>query len=211
MKMICRTLNYIKFIPLAVLAIGCTAGGDNPGLEYAPNMYHSVPYEPLTQITNEDAGNWVDSNDDGHGEYYNSNPLNPSGMTMRVPPANTVKRDKYLPYRQSRENIEQASSLTNPLDSNSQSVLADGQALYQSFCQHCHGAAGEGDGPVADHLALGGAGVANLKSTAVMNALQGHIFHVITHGIRTMAPHGSQIRVEDRWKIAAYVKQLQQQ
>jgi mono/diheme cytochrome c family protein len=208
--MICKTLRYIKFLSVAVLIMACGAEGNNTGLEYAPNMYHSVPYEPLTQITNEDAGDWVDSNDeDGHGEYYNSNPLNPYGMTMRMPPENTVRRDKYLPYNV--ENIEQAASLSNPLDANSESVLADGQALYQSFCQHCHGATGEGDGPVADFLAVGGAGVANLKSNAVINASQGHIFYVITNGIRTMAPHGSQIRVEDRWKIAAYVKQLQQQ
>lgn len=196
---------------MAILAMACGAEGDSTGLEYAPNMYHAVPYEPLIQITDENSGNWVDSNDDGHGEYYSSNPLNPHGMNMRVPPENTVKRDKYLPYRNSREDIEGGAGLSNPLDATSESVLAEGQALYQSFCQHCHGGAGEGNGPVADYLAVGGAGVANLKSNAVINSSQGHIFHVITHGIRTMAPHGSQIRVEDRWKIAAYVKQLQQQ
>ena len=29
----------------------CGAGGDNQGVEYAPNMYHSVAYEPYSQIT----------------------------------------------------------------------------------------------------------------------------------------------------------------
>ena len=48
------------FVPLVlVVAItACTAKGDNPGLEYAPQMYHSVPYEPLTQIVDEDRGEW---------------------------------------------------------------------------------------------------------------------------------------------------------
>ena len=48
----------------------CGAGGDNPGLEYAPNMYHSVAYEPYSQIVDEDAGRWLTSIDYPlHGEY----------------------------------------------------------------------------------------------------------------------------------------------
>jgi hypothetical protein len=36
-------------LAISILA-GCKAGGENQGLEYAPQMYHSVAYEPLTQI-----------------------------------------------------------------------------------------------------------------------------------------------------------------
>jgi len=60
----------------------CSAGPDDPGTEYAPNMYHAIPYEPLKQITDEDAGNWVSSIDEDHGEYYNSNPVNPYNITI---------------------------------------------------------------------------------------------------------------------------------
>ena len=63
----------------AVLMTSCGAGGDNQGLEYAPNMYHSVAYEPYSQIVDEDAGRWLTSIDypDGHAEFFNSNKLNP--------------------------------------------------------------------------------------------------------------------------------------
>jgi mono/diheme cytochrome c family protein len=37
----------------------------------------------------------------------------------------------------------------------------------------------------------------------------GQLFNTITHGIRNMAGYGAQIKVEDRWAIAAYVKALQ--
>lgn len=37
----------------------------------------------------------------------------------------------------------------------------------------------------------------------------GQIFHTITHGIRNMAGYASQVPVNDRWAIAAYVKALQ--
>lgn len=55
-------LNRLKhaLIITALLALGaCAAGGDNPGLEYAPQMYHSIPYEPLTQIKDKGQGKWL--------------------------------------------------------------------------------------------------------------------------------------------------------
>ena len=59
----------------AMLLASCGAGGDNQGVEYAPNMYHSVAYEPYSQIVDEDAGRWLTSIDyaDGHAEFFNSN------------------------------------------------------------------------------------------------------------------------------------------
>lgn len=64
---------------------------EKPNVEFAPNMYHSVAYEPLTQITDTDAGLWLNSNGSDTGEFYNSNPYNPHKMNMREPAANTVR------------------------------------------------------------------------------------------------------------------------
>ena len=205
--MISRIQNIVKMIPVAAIAMACSAEGNETGYEYAPDMYHSVGYEALSQITDEDEGWIVDSDDrDPFGQYYNSNPLNPHNMTMRYPAPNSVKRDKYLPYRYDRDSLlKAAENLENPLPDTAEWVIQDGKALYASFCQHCHGVNGEGDGPVAEQFA----GIANLKSAAVKNVNQAHIFHVITMGKGRMAPHASQIQIEDRWKIAAYVKQLQ--
>jgi hypothetical protein len=85
---------------VAMLA-SCGAGGDDQGTEYAPNMYHSVAYEPYSQITDWDAGRWLTSIDypaatpggEGHAEFYNSNNFNPHRMNMREPAPNTVKRN----------------------------------------------------------------------------------------------------------------------
>jgi mono/diheme cytochrome c family protein len=207
--------NYIKAIVLIGSGIwisACGASGDNQGLEYAPNMYHSVPYEPLSQIQDNDAGlaaEFLDGNDDGHGEYYNSNPLNPNGMTMRVPPANTVRRGEYLPYRIPKDSLAlAAATVTNPLP-DSEIVLKDGKELYERFCDHCHGAKGLGaeEGSVGEVFA----GVPSYTSAAVQNVSGGHIFHVITQGKGRMGAHGSQISIEDRWKIVRYVQTLQKQ
>jgi mono/diheme cytochrome c family protein len=204
----------------ATLLASCGASGDDQGTEYAPNMYHSVAYEPYSQITDKDAGRWLTSIEykDGHAEFYNSNNLNPHRMTMRDPAPNTVKRNAqgWLPYRvpNTAEGLQISSSLKNPLDS-SASILADGKVLYDTYCDHCHGAKGEGNGKVAAGVTVDGkekgayAGVPNYKSDALKNITEGHIFHVITYGKNLMWPHGSQISPEDRWKIAKYVKTLQ--
>jgi mono/diheme cytochrome c family protein len=107
-----------------------------------------------------------------------------------------------------------ANRLKNPLDS-SVAVVAGGKALYEMYCDHCHGAKGEGNGKVAEGVEVDGTkkgnynGVPNYKSDALKSITEGHIFHVITYGKNLMWPHGSQISPEDRWKIAKYVKTLQ--
>jgi mono/diheme cytochrome c family protein len=192
----------------AVLLTSCGAGGDNQGVEYAPNMYHSVAYEPYSQIVDEDAGRWLTSIDypDGHAEFFNSNKFNLYRMNMREAPANTVSRNKngFLPYRIGKDSLAFAATIENPLDSTA-AMVGEGKVLYEMYCEHCHGSKGAGDGKVADKYA----GVPNYKSDALKNISEGHIFHVITQGKGLMWAHGSQILPEDRWKIAKYVKTLQ--
>lgn len=191
-----------------LLLAGCKAGGDYQGVEYAPNMYHSVAYEPLTQITDEGYGVWVNSLDNGRGEYYNTNKFNPFAMNMRLPAPNTVRRNAngWLPYRGANDTtgLRLSNNLVNPL-ADTPSILDQGKLLYDINCKHCHGAKGAGDGKVADKYP----GVANLTGDAIKGVSEGHIFHVITYGKGLMGAHGSQVSEEERWKIARYVKQLQ--
>ncbi len=207
------TINHtiktiVLFGTLAFLASCTSAGKDDTGLEYAPNMYNSVSYKPLKQITDKEAGEWVSSIDDGQGEYYNSNPNNPNHMNMRVPVANTVKRNRngFLPYRVPKDSIEWASeNLKNPYTADE--VGAEGEQLYMRFCSHCHGDTGKGDGKVGVIFQ----GVPNYAARPTNTLSQGHIFHVITYGIRRMGSHASQLSVEERWKIARHVEKLQNQ
>ena len=126
-------------------------------------------------------------------------------MNMREPVANTVPRNKqgYLPHRLQQFELDKAALIPNPVVASEQ-VLKEGEKLYLSYCNSCHGKGGEGDG-------LAGAvigGVANLKGGAYVNLPEGHIFHVITKGKGRMGAHGSQIPAESRWKIVHYVKQV---
>jgi len=201
-------LVYIFLVfTLSLMLLSCSADKDNPGVEYAPNMYHSTPYEPLSQVTDKEIGSWLDSNpDDNHGEFYNSNPYNPYGMTMRDPVPNTVKRSSYLPYRIPKDSLELAALIKNPL-ATTEEVLKEGKVLYTRYCVHCHGEKGMGDGLVG----IAYKGVTAYNSRAVKSKSEGEIFHAITHGKGRMWAHGSQVSIENRWKIVKYVQTLQKQ
>ena len=206
-----KNLTYAWMMAGALTLAGC-AGGDNPGREYAPNMYHSVAYEPLSQVTDEQAGAWANALDNGRGEYFNSNKYNQFRMNMRIPPAHTVKRNKYgwLPYRS--KNVPKDSvdivikGLTSPLEENPVYVT-EGKALYEIYCKHCHGAKGMGDGKVSDKYA----GVANLKGDTSPFLSSSPLFPFLPSFSFLMVAHGSQVSPEDRWRIARYVKELQKQ
>lgn len=190
-----NTLIAGTFAVVAALS-SCQRGHDDTGLEYAPNMYNSVGYEPYSQIE--------------------KNPINADGKNMREPVSGTVSRRNYktkfdsstvdlMIYHIGKDDIATAEAiLKNPVP-NTEKTLADGKALYGRYCQHCHGETGAGDGPVADMYK----GVPNYKADAYLNMNDGHIFHVITHGKGRMWPHGSQVTPEERWKIAHYIHKLQ--
>lgn len=205
-----HNINCALFLILGGFLVACGAKGDKTGYEYAPQMYHSVPYDGLTQITEEDQGRLVSNREDGKGEFYNSNPYNPHGMNMRQPPANTVSRNQYgiLPINIPKDSFDLAAQvLKNPLPENDEAVLVDGKLLYERFCIHCHGATGQGDGLVGQVYL----GVTAYNSAAVKDRAEGHIYHVITHGKGRMLAHGSQLSPMERWKIVRYVQTLQKQ
>ncbi|MCK5704675.1 MAG: cytochrome c [Cyclobacteriaceae bacterium] len=207
--MIKAKFHNILLIILGISLWSCKAKDEFQGLEYAPNMYHSVPYDGLSQITDEDQGKWLSNREDGLGEYYNTNPNNPYYMNMREPVANTVKRSEngYLPYRIHKDSAEYAGRvLINPIDPTTE-ILAEGKALYEVYCTTCHGEKGQGDGLVGKVFM----GVPAYNLGRVKELPEGQIFHTITHGRGRMISHASQVSVDERWKITHYVRVLQNQ
>lgn len=209
MKVVLTKYSFLLLIPvLGAYLVSCSAKDNDPGKEYAPNMYHSVAYEPLKQITDKDAGNWVSSLDNGVGEYYSSNPNNPFEMNMRVPPPNTVPRNDngFIPYKIHKDSLITAALVKSPLDS-TKAIVDQGKILYGRYCQHCHGNKGMGDGLVGQVYL----GIPAYNTPAIKDKSEGHIFHVITMGKGRMNAHASQVSVTDRWKIVRYVQTLQKQ
>ena len=87
-------------------------------------------------------------------------------------------------------------------------ILERGQGRYDIFCSSCHGLTGYGDGMIA-RRGFNKPAPASLHQDKLRLAPVGHFFDVITNGWGAMPSHASQIPVEDRWKITAYVRALQ--
>jgi mono/diheme cytochrome c family protein len=90
-------------------------------------------------------------------------------------------------------------------------VLSRGQERFNIYCAPCHGWDGGGAGPVAVRSVEIGEAInpTSMNDDLVRGRPAGHIYNTIVNGIRTMPPYGSQISVDDRWAIVAYVRALQ--
>lgn len=95
--------------------------------------------------------------------------------------------------------------------------MARGQERFGVYCSPCHGLTGAGDGMVARRAReLGDAalvpptlGVSAEGDDRLLHVPDGHIYGVISNGIRNMPAYKHNIPVEDRWAIVAYVRALQ--
>ncbi|MGF7218986.1 mono/diheme cytochrome c family protein [Spirosoma lacussanchae] len=195
-----RSVAAIAMVGLIIAGSACKRGHDDTNVEFAPQMYDAVGYEPYRQIR--------------------PNTINPEGLNMRLPARGTVARPNYhtqfgtgdsattdlMIYNIPKDSIGLAERvLTNPI-LETEKTLEEGKVLYGRYCIHCHGEGGKGDGLVGKEYK----GVPSYSADAYKTMNDGHIFHVITHGKGRMWPHGSQMTPEERWKIVQYVHKLQQ-
>jgi mono/diheme cytochrome c family protein len=147
-----------------------------------------------------------------YSRAYETNSVNPNfkdSSTMRVPVEGTVPRG-FIPFRYSNDTasrIKAGNELVNPFQPTEEAV-AQGKLIFTTFCIHCHGRGGAGDG----YLFTSGLYPLQPKDLSGETAgklKDGEIFHTITLGIRSMGAHGSQIRPDDRWKLVLYIRKLQ--
>lgn len=100
-------------------------------------------------------------------------------------------------------------TLTSPFDAKDAQVLHDGQALYFTFCQQCHGPNHDGQGTVGQSFAPL---PTDIRSARVQALADGVLFHHISYGVPD--PKGRQpalattILAEERWKIVHFMKSL---
>jgi mono/diheme cytochrome c family protein len=86
--------------------------------------------------------------------------------------------------------------------------LDRGQDRFNIYCSVCHGMTGYGDGIVA-RRGFNKPSPASYHQERLQNAPVGHFFDVMTNGWGAMPSYASQVSIEDRWRIAAYIRALQ--
>ena len=170
------------------------AKGNDPGEAYMPDMYYARAYETYGYNS---VGGEYDSLKK-RGIMYNG---------MPVP--GTVARGEMMSYHLTNDSagLLSAASLKNPFDSSSANKvqMKEAERLYLVNCGICHGSALDGNGPIL--ISGGYPGVpANLKAANIMSLSDGHYFHVITFGIRSMGSYASQLTPEQRWWVIKYIR-----
>ena len=188
MKMTLKSMNKFNIaIVLGATALaGCSAGGNNTGIEYAPNMYVSEAYEPYRQVE--------------EMKY------NPNGMTMRLPVAGTVARGQ-MSYTEYSEGYEASAVWANPL-APTEANVTEGGRLYDIYCQHCHGKTGKNNGGVIKSGKYPPPPWSGYDDNYIKELPDGKAFHSITYGKGNMGSHASVLSPEERWKVVHYVRQL---
>jgi hypothetical protein len=85
--------------------------------------------------------------------------------------------------------------------------LEEGKKLFNYYCITCHGAEGQGDGPIIGPEQF--PAPPSLHTDAAREFKDGRIYHNIMRGQNTMPGHADKFDPEERWAIVMYVRALQ--
>ncbi len=97
--------------------------------------------------------------------------------------------------------------LRPPLAMGSPSTIEAGKRLYLTYCAQCHGKYHDGNGTVGQSFHPL---PTDLRSTKVQERPEGVLFKGISYGLPDgrQPPLATTIRIDDRWRIIAYIKSL---
>lgn len=141
-----------------------------------------------------------------------------NGVSSQPHPAGTIARSTpiqtsagpVMPYEDAPVMTGHKPGTTNFIELNPLPVNLDllkrGQQRFTINCSPCHGQLGDGNGITKKY---GMAVVANLHDKRIVEMGDGEIFYVISNGRNLMQSYASQVDVQDRWAIVAYVRALQ--
>lgn len=182
------TLNLGLMIVLVLLCGMILAVRDDkerPNFEFFPDMARSIP-----------------------SNSFAANTVFADGKTLQQPVAGTIPRGRQaMRYGPSEEEAVRAGEeLVNPFAADDRRETRRGAELFQSFCSHCHGGGGAGDGEVGLH---GFPAPPSLLAPQAMDLADGRIFHIVTFGQKNMPAHAIQVDPEDRWRIILHIRSLQ--
>lgn len=85
-------------------------------------------------------------------------------------------------------------------------TLKRGRATFNAFCSPCHDRAGTGRGMI---VRRGFPQPPTYHQERLRNVPDGYFFDVMTNGFGRMPSYASQVPVEDRWAVVAYIRALQ--
>jgi len=209
------------------------ASADHPGVEYMPDMGHSVAYE--SNVVDDYFAHTWDDKFKGQTREELSQPRNPVAGTIPrgyssvanagSPQAREAAMAKFanetvpipvngfVPYyygNTEEERVRATAEITsNPFPA-TEKRLASGKALYDIYCGICHGPQADGNG----YLAREDGGKypvqpANLMADNFVNTTDGQYYHAIMYGKNVMGGYADKLSYEERWNVIHYIRSIQ--
>ena len=132
------------------------------------------------------------------------------GRSMRQPVEGTVARGLAKLDTEYYEGVDENGDFIDsiPVDL-TRSFLYRGKERYEIYCTPCHGQTGAGNGIIMEGN-YGYVPAPSYHEQRVRDLSDGELYSAIYDGVRTMPSYATQIPVEDRWAIVAYIRALQE-
>lgn len=124
--------------------------------------------------------------------------IQPFSRQMPLMPTGTVPTTSRL----QTITAQQSKLKTNPMPK-SQAVLDDGRIFYGYYCRQCHGANGDGNGPVGQSYVPE---PADLSSSAVRKLNDGQFYAGMLHGVGHDPIMSQTVPLDQRWQTVAYAR-----
>lgn len=184
-----KILSSVLFLISSLFFVNCDY--KTPVWEYFPNMYDS----PAREAQEDDS-------------------FSKNGAASRIPPKGAIPVG-YFPYTYmdyvTPDNLPGSDKgLKNPIAKASLGDLMIGEKRYQTYCTPCHGVRGLGNGTVVGPSPRFQQSPPSVVSDKIRGWSDGQIYHIITMGRGLMGSYSYQIEPEDRWKVIAYIRKLQE-
>lgn len=184
------TMTSAAILPFALIAKARTENSAKPRVELIQNMDNQPRFKA-----------------------QQANPMFADGRAMRQPVPGTVARGELTDDDHLHLGVVDGDWATSLPMEITPELMERGQREFNIFCAPCHGQAGYGDGMVArraDQLQQGTwIPPTSLHTATVRDRADGYLYNVIANGVRNMPAYASQVKVEDRWAIVAYIRALQ--
>lgn len=194
-----KKLLIISGIVSGVVLTACSsAGGDNPGDVYAPDMNYSRAYEAYNY------NNLPEDHDlKSRGVTYTATPV----------PGTMARGDVFsFPIPEGDSGYAQAASYRSPMDTVTMTApqRKEAERIYMIQCGVCHGEKLDGNGPLwKNGEGPYPAAPRNLLDAYSKALSNGQMYHVITYGKNLMGSYASQVHPEQRWWIIKYIREKQ--
>jgi mono/diheme cytochrome c family protein len=181
-------LGTVAIASASLLSSCIQENPDSPGWEYMPDMYRSPAPET-------------------NGIYISA--ATPDSLANRMPAPGSIPRGwTPFPYAADAAGDSLASTFWKSPFQSSDSIEEKGKFLYDRYCLYCHGAKGDGNGPLVESGKFPNQPPSYITLYDGKKLSQGHVYHVITYGKGMMGPHGTLLNPQERWEVIAYVERL---